>query len=124
MSYLKCGTELLLNEWNSEQWRSYWVYLYIRQLIRFNREGSDINYQFRGKFEKGMEENYVNNGIFPVFGLGFCFNTFLTNEYYDRYENKQYVEYVKNLAQDLKAVFTKIIQRNTWLQPKTKKLRL
>jgi predicted metalloendopeptidase len=124
LSYLKCGTELLMNEWNSKQWRTYWIYIYIRQLIRFSAEGYNIHFDFRGKFERGMEQNFVKEKIFPVFGLGYCFNTFLTNEYYDRYENKQYIEYVKNLAEDLKVVFTKIIQRNTWLQPKTKKYAL
>lgn len=124
LSYLKCGTELLMNEWTSKQWRSYWVYIYIRQLIRFSKEGNIIHFNFRGKFERGMEISSLEQGIFPVFGMGFAFNTFLTNEYYERYENKQYIEYVKNLANDLKAVFTKIIKRNTWLQPQTKKYAL
>ena len=124
LSYLKCGTELLMNEWTSEQWRTYWIYIYIRQLVRFSKEGNNIHFDFRGKFERGMEISSLEQGIFPVFGMGFAFNTFLTNQYYDRYENKQYIEYVKNLANDLKAVFTKIIKRNTWLQPNTKKYAL
>jgi hypothetical protein len=104
LNYLKCGTELLLKEWTSEPWRTYLIYIYIRQLIRFNYEGHDISYQFRGKFERGMGESsikYTKNeilnqdNIYPVFGLGFAFNTFLTNEYYDRYENKQYIDYVR-----------------------------
>ena len=124
LNYLKCGTELLMNEWTSKQWRTYWIYIYIRQLIQFNPEGNKIHFEFRGNFERGMATSSLNQGIFPVFGLGFAFNTFLTNEYYDRYENKQYIDYVRNLAYDLKSVFTKIIKRNTWLQPKTKKYAL
>ena len=124
LNYLYCATELLMNEWTSKQWKTYWVYIYIRQLIRFNPEGNEIHYEFRGKFERGVVQSAYKSGIFPVFGLGFAFNTFLTNEYYARYENKQYIEYVKNLSYDLKSVFTKIIKRNTWLQPKTKKYAL
>jgi len=121
LTYLKCGTKLLLDEWKTEQWRTYWIYIYIRQIIIFTKEGGEIDYAFRAKHERGMEGTNLELDIFPVFGLGFAFNTFLTNEYYNRYKNDQYIEYVEKLAQDLKAVFTRIIENNTWLQPKTKK---
>jgi predicted metalloendopeptidase len=128
LNYLKCGTELLLKEWTSEPWKAYWIYLYIRQLIRYNDQGHFIHYDFRAIFERGLDKENrdytLNESIYPIFGLGFAFNTFLTNEYYDRYENKQYISYVRNLAEDLKTVFTRIIERNTWLQPKTKKYAL
>ena len=133
LNYLKCGTELLLKEWTTDPWRTYWIYIYIRQQILFNSEGYTIHYEFRGKFERGIQDppaKYTKekvldkDSIYPVFGLGFAFNTFLSNEYYDRYENKQYISYVRNLAEDLKTVFTRIIERNTWLQPKTKKYAL
>jgi endothelin-converting enzyme/putative endopeptidase len=46
----------------------------------------------------------------------------LTNQYILNYENKQSVEYVKSIAEDLRIVFKRIIQRNDWMQPKTKKI--
>ena len=52
--------------------------------------------------------------------MGFAFNTFLTNEYIKKYENPAHVLYVKNLAEDLKHCFIRIIERNKWLQPATK----
>ena len=36
VNYLLCGTKLLLEKWDSEQWRTYWIYLYIRQQSRWN----------------------------------------------------------------------------------------
>jgi len=119
LNYLKCGTELLLKEWNSKKWRTYWIYIFIRQLNRWNKKGRDIMYDFSGKFVKGQEE-IVQNDLAPIFSLGFAFNTFLTNEYIDKYKNEQLISYVKTMAEDLKTVFIRIIKRNKWLQPKTK----
>ena len=133
LSYLKCATDLLLKEWTTNPWRTYFIYIYIRQLIRFNEQGYQIHFDFRGNYERGMKESterYSSKNksfkdiIFPIFGLGFAFNTFLTNEYYDYYENKEYIDYVKNLAEELKKVFINIIERNDWLQPETKKYAL
>jgi predicted metalloendopeptidase len=53
--------------------------------------------------------------------MGFAFNSFLTNEYITKYKNQTAVDYVKTMAKDLKTVFIRIIKRNKWLQPKTKK---
>ena len=119
LNYLKCGTELLLKEWNSEKWRTYWIYIFIRQLNRWNEKGRENVYNFSGKFVKGQEK-IVEKELFPIFSLGFAFNTFLTNQYIDNYQNEQHLAYVKAMAEDLKTVFIRIIKRNKWLQPKTK----
>jgi len=119
LNYLKCGTELLLKEWNSEKWRTYWVYIFIRQLNRWNDKGSMIAFDFLGNFVRGQEQS-VQRDLAPIFSVGFAFNTFLTNEYIDKYQNEQRLIYVKTMAEDLKTVFIRIIKRNKWLQPKTK----
>jgi len=119
LNYLKCGTDLLLKEWNSERWRTYWIYIFIRQLNRWNQTGRNIMFDFHGKFVKGQEE-IVQKDLAPVFSLGFAFNTFLTNEYINKYQNDQLINYVKTMAEDLKTVFIRIIKRNKWLQPQTK----
>ena len=53
--------------------------------------------------------------------MSFTFNTFLTNEYIAHYQNTQAIDYVKSMVEDLRRVFIRIIQRNDWLQPKTKR---
>lgn len=119
LNYLKCGTELLLKNWNSEKWRTYWVYIHIRQLNRWNAKGRKVFFDFSGKFVKGQEE-MVEHEISPIFSLGFAFNTFLTNQYIDKYQNEENINYVKTMSEDLKTVFIRIIKRNKWLQPQTK----
>lgn len=119
VNYLLCGTKLLLEKWNSKQWRTYWVYLFIRQQCRWDEVGWKNFYNFHGSFERGQEME-VDMYIKPVFPMGFLFDTFLSNEYVKKYNNIQAINYVKMMAKDLKTVFSRIIKRNKWMQPKTK----
>jgi len=119
INYLLCGTKLLKEKWNSPQWKTYWIYLYIRQQCRWNDEGWMNFFEFEGKFVRGQEVAVTQN-IRPIFSMGFLFNTFLTNQYIEKYNNPQGIEYVKTIAEDLKRVFVRIIQRNSWMENKTK----
>jgi putative endopeptidase len=121
INYLLCGTKLLLEKWDSEQWKSYWIYIYIKQQCRFSKDGYENYFNFHGKFLRG-QEGYVGDLIVPVFSMSYAFNSFLTNEYILRYKNENAIAYVKNIVEDLKTVFIRIIKRNTWLQPKTKRI--
>ena len=119
LNYLDCCTKLLLKEWTSEKWRTYFIYIYIRQLVRFNQAGYSLYYKFNGKFVTGQDDELPHE-LGPVFGLGYAFNTFFTNEYVDKYKNDEMIQYLQGLSEDLKQVFIRIIESNTWLQPKTK----
>ena len=118
-NYLICGTEMLMKNWDNESWRTYWIYLFIRQQQRWNKKGREISFNFLGKFVRG-QSSMPTNEVSTIFSLGFAFNTFLSNKYIEIYKNDQSVQYVKTMAEDLKAVFIRIIKRNKWLQPKTK----
>jgi putative endopeptidase len=123
VNYLLCGTKLLKEKWDSEEWKAYWIYLYIKEQCRWDELGCNIFYEFQGSFLRGQEK-VVDITIQPIFGLGFTFNTFLTNEYILHYKNQQSIDYVKTMAEDLRVVFMRIIKRNTWMQEKTKKIAL
>jgi predicted metalloendopeptidase len=119
VNYLLCGTKLFVERWTSQQWKTYWIYLYIRQQSRWSEDGAHNFYEFEGSFVRG-QERIVGPIIKPIFGMGFLFNTFLSNEYIRKYKNEEAINYVKAMAEDLKTVFIRIIQRNKWMQPKTK----
>ena len=123
VNYLLCGTKLLKEKWNSPQWRTYWIYIYIRQQCRWDEIGFLNFFEFQGRFLRGQEKA-ADLSIRPVFCMGFTFNTFLTNQYILNYKNNQAIEYVKMIAEDLKTVFIRIIKRNTWMEPKTKRIAL
>jgi putative endopeptidase len=124
-NYLKCIMETLTkdNAWQSAKWRTYYLYLNFRQIMRFHSDWRNVYFEFHGKFIKGVPIPYPKE-IYPVFGLSLCFNTFLTNEYIDRNKKQQYIDYTHNMAADLLTVYKRIIKRNTWLSPSTKKYAL
>ena len=111
------------NAWKSSKWRTYYLYICFRQVMRFHSEWRMDYYDFHGKFIKGQPIPYPKE-LYPVFGLSFCFNTFLSNEYIDRNKKQQYIDYTHNMAADLLTVYKRIIKRNTWLSPSTKKYAL
>jgi putative endopeptidase len=125
LSYLKCIMEILTKDgaWKTPKWRTYFMYIIFRQIMRFHKKWRLIYYEFHGKFVRGQQVPYPDE-IYPVFGLSLCFNTFLTNEYVRRNKKQEYVDYATNLASDLLTVFKRIIKRNTWLSPETKKYAL
>jgi predicted metalloendopeptidase len=125
LSYLKCIMEILQKDdaWRSPKWRTYFCYILWRQVIRFNNKWRLIHFEFFGKFINGQPAPWPDE-IFPVFGLSLCFNTFLTNEYVRHNKKPEYIDYVRTLGEDLLTVYKRIIKRNTWLSPQTKKYAL
>jgi putative endopeptidase len=124
-NYLKCIMDTLTkdNAWQSKKWRTYYLYINFRQIMRFHSKWRLVYFDFHGKFVKGQPIPYPQD-IYPIFGLSLCFNTFLTNEYIDRNKKQQYIDYVHNMGSDLLTVYKRIIKRNTWLSPSTKKYAL
>lgn len=123
VNYLLCGTKLLQEKWDNDAWRTYWIYIFIKQQCRWNEKGRNNYFEFEGNFLRG-QQTIVDKNIVPVFGIGFMFNTLLTNQYILKYKNDQAIEYVKKIADDLKVVFMRILKRNKWMEPKTKKIAL
>jgi predicted metalloendopeptidase len=119
-NYIACGSKLLLENWKSSKWRTYWIYLFIRQEQRFNKRGRNTHFEFYGKYANGQQFQMDNN-LTPLFGMGYAYNKFLSKEYLKLYRNAQIVDYVNVLAMDLKNIFIRIITRNKWFNPKTKK---
>jgi putative endopeptidase len=120
LNYLKCGSELFVKEWKSEKWRAYWVYIYARQVARFHRSWRNIEFDFCGKFMRGQDAPLPRE-FMPVFCAAFAYNTLLTDEYLRVYANPQAIQYVKNVLTDLVIIFRRKLERNTWMQPSTRK---
>jgi len=124
LNYMKCGTNLYLEKWNTPKWKTYWLFILLRRLIRITRGWEKILYDFHGKFERGQEAINTSDAVSAVLYMSIPFNTFLTNEYVKKYENPQAIQYVKTMCDDLKTVFKRILMRNTWMSPSTKKYAL
>ena len=123
LNYLKCCCKELTTNWKTQKWKTFWIYIYIKQIIRFHKSWRKIYFDFFGNFLQGQDEMFPQE-IYPIFGLSVCFNTFLTIEYVKQYKNQVVIDFVNNLAYDLKKIFIRKIKRNTWLSPSTKKAAL
>ena len=124
LNYLKCGTDLMKSNWTSEKWRTYWIFILIRRLVRITKVWEDIPYEFYGKFERGQEKINLSDAVSSALYMSIPFNTFLTDRYVAKYENPQVIKYVETMCNDLILVFKRILMRNNWLSPKTKKYAL
>jgi putative endopeptidase len=116
---LKCMTALLKEKWNTPKWKTYWLYIYYRQIIRWEPSLRDIHFQFHKKLLEGQPV-IMPLEIYPIYVLSMTFNTFLSEQYTDYNQNPLYVGYVNNLLNDLKYIFIRKLRHNTWLSPKTK----
>jgi putative endopeptidase len=121
LNYLKCGSDLLVKNWNTEKWRTYWIFILLKRIIRITKKWENISFEFYGKFERGQEEINKSDAVSASLYMSVPFNTFLTNEYIAKYSDPQKIEYVRILSNDLLATFKIMLERNTWLSSKTKK---
>jgi putative endopeptidase len=120
LSYLKTIMEILVKEWKTLKWRDWFIYINVKQQIRFHIKYYDIYFKFYRKFVQGAEFK-VPDKISPIFVMALCFNKLLSVEYIKKYGIKEHIDYVRNFVEDLKLVFIRILENNTWLSPKTKK---
>jgi putative endopeptidase len=120
LNYLKCTCDLLLKDWDTEKWRSYWIYLFVRQITRSYDATNFYYFNFFSKFLQGQQLT-PNIAISSVAYTSLAFNTFITNKYIEKNQRKENLDYVANMAHDLLTVFKRTIRNNDWLTPKTKK---
>lgn len=124
LNYLKCGTDLFLKNWNSEKWKTYWIYIYLQTFCRITRKWEKLYYNFFGKFERGQEAINRTNAVSSSLYMSIPFDSFLSQKYVEKHSDPAKIEYVKILCNDLRLVFHRIMTNNTWLSPSTKKYAL
>ena len=123
LNSIKCATRLFKENWKSEKWQTYWLFIQFKQMIRFEDSMRHVHYDFYNKFLEGQPAQMPSK-IYPIFGMSLLFNTFLSEQYVEHNYNPLYVNYVKHLVDDLKELFITKISINTWLSPSTKKAAL
>lgn len=124
LNNLKCCSELLVSKWNTDKWKTYWIWIFLKRLARITKDWEELNYSFFGEFERGQGKINRSDAVSASLYMSIPFNKFFTDQYVAKYENPQSMEYVKTLCNDLKIVFNRILMRNNWLSPSTKKYAL
>ena len=118
-SYVKCIMDKLNKEWNTPKWIAYWYYMYLRQMAVFSKELHPLRHTFFKKIVAGRE-GIIPQDVFPLFSLSYCFNTFLSKKFIAKTYYQSRVTFVQKLGENMRKTFINIIERNKWLNPKTK----
>ena len=124
LNYLKCGSELLTKNWTSKKWRTYWIFILLKRIARITKSWEKIVFEFYGNYQRGQGGINNSDAVSASLYMSIPFNKFLTEHYVAKYENPQAIKFVKNICEDLKLVFYRIMSRNSWLSPSTKKYAL
>lgn len=120
VTYFKNITSLLLQEWNSEKWRSYWIFIYMIQINKFTKNWKDLTFDI--DTDNNHDKKYeISDEIYAINLTLIAYNQLLTKLYKEKYYQENGIFYIENLSKDLRLVFYRMIQNNTWLQNDTKK---
>jgi predicted metalloendopeptidase len=120
VGYLKSVMCLLKKEWASDKWKSYWYFIYMRQLICFHDKWRQIYLEFNDTLIRGKDTHFPRE-YFPIIGLGYAFPKTMTEEFTRRYKNEEMVSKVREIGMTMLECYKERIQKNTWLSALTKK---
>ena len=118
--YFEKICKLLLDNWNSDKWRSFWIISYAKQIGRFTDKINVYGLNYYVKYNTDSDYT-LSNDILAIKLTVLVFNNLLSNLYIEKYNDINGVKYLTNLVNDLKLEFYKIIQNNKWMTPHTKK---
>jgi len=120
VGYLKSVMCLLKKEWASDKWKSYWFFIYFRQLIYFHDKWRKIILDFNDTLIRGKETHFPRE-YFPIVGLGYAFPKTMTDEFTRRYKNEEMVSKVREIGTTMLECYKDRIKNNAWLSAYTKK---
>jgi predicted metalloendopeptidase len=118
LNYLKNVSTLLSNEWHTEEWRPFWIYIYIRQIARYTHTWKEVSISYYLTFLE--RSSSYDAETYAIRILLKAFNKLLSELYVQKYYNADTFNYVTTMSNDLKMVFYNIIKQNKWMASKTR----
>lgn len=120
VGYLKSVMTCLKKEWASDKWKSYWYFIYMRQLICFHDKWRDIYLDFNDTLIRGKDTHFPRE-YFPIIGLTYTFPKTMTEEFTRRFKNEEMITKVREIGNTILDCYKERIQKNTWMSAYTKK---
>ena len=120
VGYLKSVMTLLKKEWASDRWKSYWFFIYMRQLICFHDKWRQIYLDFNDTLIRGKDTHFPRE-YFPIIGLGYAFPKTMSGEFTRRYKNEDMISKIREIGNTMLECYKARITGNTWMSPLTKK---
>lgn len=118
-NYVKNVTKILKNNWNSEEWKPYWIYKFIMFFSGFHKEWNHENFLFFSKYLMGQEKKTPIKEIALDYTNLFM-NTTINKMYINSIDLKDQKIYIHNLCKKLVNIFRKRLRNNCWLSFETK----
>lgn len=119
-TYMKEITKLLMNNWNSDKWKSYWIHLFVNDVLHYNEIWNKKSFEFFDKYLMGIQYPPSREDIALEY-IKNIFNTRVSKKYTNKYHNQKVVNYVKKMFKDLKEIFYSRLLNNCWLSSADKK---
>jgi len=120
VGYLSSIMDLLKKEWASDAWKSYWYFMYLRQLICFHDKWREIYLDFNDTLIRGKDTHFPRE-YFPIVGMAYAFPKTMTEEFTRRYKNEEMISKVREIGNTILDCYKARIARNTWMSATTKK---
>ena len=120
LEYLKNVSTLMLRDWKTEKWRTFWIRIFIKHIIQFVKDYKEINDEFLLKYLKGQQADFTDE-IRAIRLTLLPYNNLLSELYVDKHTDQILINYTNFMVVDLKKVFEKIIKENDWMESSTKK---
>ena len=120
VGYLNTVMTLLKKEWASDRWKSYWYFIYLRQLICFHDKWREIYLDFNDTLIRGKDTHFPRE-YFPILGLAYAFPKTMTQEFTKKYKNEEMITKVREIGNTMLDCYKDRIERNTWMSAYTKK---
>ena len=120
VGYLKVMMCLLKKEWASDKWKSYWYFIYMRQLICFHDKWREIYLDFNDTLIRGKDTHFPREYL-PIIGLEHTFPKTMTEEFTRQYKNEEMISKVREIGNTILECYKTRIASNAWLSATTKK---
>lgn len=119
VGYLQKMTHQLKREWTTLKWKSYWYFIFLRQIICFHDKWRSIYSNFNDKVVRGRVESFPQE-LFPIVGLSYAYSKILSQEYDRMYNNPEMIERLQQMSTMVREAFIERLKKNKWMSPKTK----
>ena len=117
-SFVKQVMRLLKHNWTSNKWNTFWIYKLLNVIANFNRELFVIKSNF---FIKEMNDikPTMNNKLRASQTVASACKIEVSKQYIKYYKNDNEIALCRQMIILIRDKFRNILEKNTWLSPKT-----
>jgi len=110
--YVKNIMTIMLNNWKTKKWLSFWYYTHFNSVIQMSKY-SHIWFKFNKKYLRNISEEITMDRI--ICGLSIGYDNLITQLMNIAFPRTEEIGFVKKIFSDIQSIFIDIIENNKWL---------